>query len=578
MNPNKPKSGKNGKGPLKISLKLSRSSDSIDQTMAPFSAPPSLKPPSQPIKLKLSLKRSFDSLSSDQPMVTKPEIPKIRIKPSQLPSPVTELAVTPPSKQPVPSVPKRVKVIYFYDLLTKLLELLKSKDVYGFFWEPVDTSLVLDYLEIIQIPMDFSTMEHKITQKEYKEISEFEQDFLRIVSNAKTYNAPDSVYYKTAERLSNFGTKAIHREAQKVADGDYELVFEPISKDRSKYASSRTASEEKGSPVQPPKPGGHALRTRESSRVSYAEDDAMEEFEELADSDLEQEFAKELQAKRANIALFKRAHDGSLQFTSLASFQPEFLTDGSLSLTPGQIKQLFITEYATDKHPIPALGDLLPKTGLSTATGLKREGPEYEWQCTPLNYGPYVNSFAPNWDSAKATLTPMQSMLLTLTYSDLQSKGYLDSLKQFANESELSFLTRYVEGLCNVLTKGTTAVYGIPLMEHLQNASIAAGALEHALTEEGKDIYPPLDDPNESKLYRISKQLLQLVRIQNQRLASDNPNHITEEEQQRADEIERNLTEACALVQPGDVVSEQALFDLHHEMQQTNIPQYLGTL
>ncbi len=86
--------------------------------------------------------------------------------------------------------------------------------------------------------------------------------------------------------------------------------------------------------------------------------------------------------------------------------------------------------------------------------------------------------------------------------------------------------------------------------------------MEHALTEEGKDIYPPLDDPNESKLYRISKQLLQLVRIQNQRLASDNPNHITEEEQQRADEIERNLTEACALVQPGDVVSEQALFDL----------------
>ncbi|CAJ0879615.1 13033_t:CDS:2, partial [Entrophospora sp. SA101] len=63
---------------------------------------------------------------------------------------------------------KEIKVV-----LIKLLESINKKDTYGFFLEPVDTSVVTDYLDVIEKPMDFGTMRQKIEKNEYKTIDEF---------------------------------------------------------------------------------------------------------------------------------------------------------------------------------------------------------------------------------------------------------------------------------------------------------------------------------------------------------------------------------------------------------------------
>ncbi|KAI9499079.1 hypothetical protein BDB00DRAFT_783668 [Zychaea mexicana] len=117
-----------------------------------------------------------------------------------------------PEPRPAPEQPKR-------DLKTigaKLLDTLEKRDSYGFFLKPVDTSIVTDYLTVIKHPMDFSTMRKKLKADEYSDIEDFRQDFLLIVTNAKTYNAPDTIYYRNADRLEHMGLKAIDRAAKSV--------------------------------------------------------------------------------------------------------------------------------------------------------------------------------------------------------------------------------------------------------------------------------------------------------------------------------------------------------------------------
>jgi hypothetical protein len=105
-------------------------------------------------------------------------------------------------------------------VLTKILGLLKQKDNFGFFLLPVDTSAVVDYLNFIKEPMDFSTMEDKLPY--YTCIKDFQNDFTLIVENAKKYNAPATVYFKEAHKLGNYGFPLIEREAKSVAT-DQEL-------------------------------------------------------------------------------------------------------------------------------------------------------------------------------------------------------------------------------------------------------------------------------------------------------------------------------------------------------------------
>ncbi|RGB43738.1 Bromodomain-containing protein, partial [Rhizophagus diaphanus] len=84
------------------------------------------------------------------------------------------------------------------------------------FLEPVDTSIVTDYSTIISNPMDLGTMRRKVNNNEYTDIDTFKNDLALICNNCKTYNSPETLYYKSAEKLWTFGEKAIERERDSI--------------------------------------------------------------------------------------------------------------------------------------------------------------------------------------------------------------------------------------------------------------------------------------------------------------------------------------------------------------------------
>ncbi|KAF7728821.1 hypothetical protein EC973_005447 [Apophysomyces ossiformis] len=118
----------------------------------------------------------------------------------------------------------------------KLLDTLIKKDAYGFFLEPVDTQLVTDYLSVIRQPMDLSTMRRKLNMGQYQHMDDFREDFMLIVSNAKTYNAANTIYWRSADRLEQYAVKAIDRAAKTV-------VYEQNERELSMETPSRKPSE-----------------------------------------------------------------------------------------------------------------------------------------------------------------------------------------------------------------------------------------------------------------------------------------------------------------------------------------------
>jgi hypothetical protein len=95
---------------------------------------------------------------------------------------------------------------------------MNRRDAYGFFLEPVNPKLVPDYLKVIKSPMDFSTMRKKIEAGAYRDADSFRHDFNLVVTNAKIYNAPETIYWKSADKVQDFGTKLIDRAEKQIEE------------------------------------------------------------------------------------------------------------------------------------------------------------------------------------------------------------------------------------------------------------------------------------------------------------------------------------------------------------------------
>ncbi|XP_057438608.1 histone acetyltransferase GCN5 isoform X1 [Lotus japonicus] len=83
--------------------------------------------------------------------------------------------------------------------------LLKSMHDHADAWpfkEPVDGRDVPDYYDIIKDPMDLKTMSKRVESEQYYVTFEmFVADVRRMFANARTYNSPETIYYKCASRL-----------------------------------------------------------------------------------------------------------------------------------------------------------------------------------------------------------------------------------------------------------------------------------------------------------------------------------------------------------------------------------------
>ncbi|KAF9917741.1 hypothetical protein BX616_000049 [Lobosporangium transversale] len=126
------------------------------------------------------------------------------------------------SKITTPAAPKKKELSV---ICHKLLDSFIKKDMYVLFTEPVDPVLVPDYSSIIKNPMDFSTMRAKVERNFYPNIDEFLKDFQLVCDNARLYNAKETLYWRQADKLWEWGSKAIERERKSVLDKDDEAFL-----------------------------------------------------------------------------------------------------------------------------------------------------------------------------------------------------------------------------------------------------------------------------------------------------------------------------------------------------------------
>jgi len=97
-------------------------------------------------------------------------------------------------------------------LKSELLHILQKIKDQNFSWpfrEPVDTTEVKDYLDIVKEPIDLSTMEKRIRKSSvetgyYKSKQALLADLVRMVDNCKLYNDKESTYYECAMSLEKF--------------------------------------------------------------------------------------------------------------------------------------------------------------------------------------------------------------------------------------------------------------------------------------------------------------------------------------------------------------------------------------
>jgi hypothetical protein len=64
------------------------------------------------------------------------------------------------------------------------------------FHEPVDTNVVVDYLDYIKEPIDLTTIGKRVEAGAYVTKAQFKADLDKMCTNCTVYNLPDTNYYK----------------------------------------------------------------------------------------------------------------------------------------------------------------------------------------------------------------------------------------------------------------------------------------------------------------------------------------------------------------------------------------------
>ncbi|KAF8265875.1 hypothetical protein EI94DRAFT_1587444 [Lactarius quietus] len=118
----------------------------------------------------------------------------------------------------VKKVPRPIKLKPLKEVLTTLISKIKKKDDYAFFLEPVDVEKVPGYMDVVKQPMDFGTMADKVSKSKYRSLDEFADDFRLVISNAKTFNPPGTIYHNEAERIESWASDHISKAASYVIE------------------------------------------------------------------------------------------------------------------------------------------------------------------------------------------------------------------------------------------------------------------------------------------------------------------------------------------------------------------------
>ncbi|GJD06124.1 Bromodomain-containing protein 1 [Galdieria sulphuraria] len=89
----------------------------------------------------------------------------------------------------------------------EVIKRIQRKDSLRFFAQPVDTTYVTDYLDVIKQPMDLGTVQAKLEAYSYASFEELWQDVDLIWKNCCTYNGPNTQFYQCALKLQKFSNR-----------------------------------------------------------------------------------------------------------------------------------------------------------------------------------------------------------------------------------------------------------------------------------------------------------------------------------------------------------------------------------
>ncbi|XP_042519987.1 uncharacterized protein LOC122093669 [Macadamia integrifolia] len=137
--------------------------------------------------------------------------------------------------------------------LELILDKLQKKDTYGVYAEPVDPEELPDYHDVIDHPMDFSTLRKKLANGDYSTLEQFESDVFLICTNAMQYNAPETIYFKQARSIQELAKNKFQRLRIGIERAEKELKSEQKTKSNSavkkpiKKPTCRTVQEPVGS-------------------------------------------------------------------------------------------------------------------------------------------------------------------------------------------------------------------------------------------------------------------------------------------------------------------------------------------
>lgn len=102
--------------------------------------------------------------------------------------------------------------ISFYKQCDNILKKISSEPNSWPFKNPVDKDEVPDYYKVISNPMDLKTIREKLeSYKYYYSKDEFKEDILLIIKNAKTYNKPNTIYFKYATEIEKIITPYLEK-------------------------------------------------------------------------------------------------------------------------------------------------------------------------------------------------------------------------------------------------------------------------------------------------------------------------------------------------------------------------------
>ncbi|XP_054707392.1 bromodomain-containing protein 7-like [Uloborus diversus] len=323
-------------------------------------------------------------------------------------------------------------------LLYYLLKKLQLKDPQEFFAWPVTDVIAPGYSSIIANPIDFSTINKKIDDREYKSVSEFKSDVKLMCDNAMTYNRADTVYYKSARRLWHVAQKLMNRDQLMSLKRSFpymlDLTVEELGFDiNDESEESLPGTEIVADPSVTAQPEAKKSKVVPCWNTVELDDDDDEMSPEeilLQAQKAAKAAADRLTLKRPNSKFgFLRQNENGTTTLSIVHPKPgDRDVKVNLEMLTGKINQ-----------------------GTGSIVGFKEDSKNIIKPVQYTNYGPY-SSYAPHFDSTFSNLSKEDSDLVLSTYGDELGLQYAESITTFAKDSD--YVMKMVDNLLDSLTNG----------------------------------------------------------------------------------------------------------------------------